>query len=47
MRLGGGFDIDLTRNIAINVDATYVVPVSSVIDDMDYVSVGWGVLFRF
>jgi len=47
VRIGGGIDVDLTKNIAIIIDATYVLPVSATIDDMDYVSVGWGFLYRF
>jgi hypothetical protein len=47
LRLGGGLDVYVTRRIAISVDTTYVLPVSDALDDMDYVSVGWGVLFRF
>lgn len=46
-RFGGGLDVYVTRNIAISVDATYVLPVSDALADMDYLSVGWGVLFRF
>ena len=46
-RFGGGLDIYVTRNIAISVDATYVLPVSNALDGLEYVSVGWGVLFRF
>jgi hypothetical protein len=46
-RFGGGLDVYVTRNVVINVDATYVLPVSSPLDDLDYVSVGWGLLFRF
>jgi opacity protein-like surface antigen len=46
-RLGGGLDVYVTKNVAITVDATYVLPVSVTLDDLDYVSVGWGVLLRF
>ncbi|MHC4138126.1 MAG: hypothetical protein ACYS0K_24575, partial [Planctomycetota bacterium] len=47
VRLGGGLDIYVTRNIVISVDTTYVLPVSDALDGLEYVSVGWGVLFRF
>jgi len=47
VRVGGGIDVDLTKTIAITVDATYVVPVSTEINHMDYVSIAWGLLFRF
>jgi hypothetical protein len=46
-RLGGGLDVYVTRNIAINIDATWVVPTTDRLDDTDYLSVGWGVLYRF
>jgi hypothetical protein len=46
-RLGGGLDVYLTRNIVISVDTTYVIPVSDDFDELDYFSVGWGVMFRF
>lgn len=47
VRVGGGIDVDLTKSIALSVDATYLVPVSVEINHMDYVSIGWGLLFRF
>jgi hypothetical protein len=47
VRLGGGLDVYLTRNIAISLDATYVLPVSDALDDMDYLSLGLGFLYRF
>jgi hypothetical protein len=46
-RFGGGLDIYVTRNIAISVDAAYVLPVSNALDGLEYVSVGWGILYRF
>ncbi len=54
-RFGGGLDIYVTRNIVINVDATYVLPVSDFLcavpncdgDDLDYLSIGLGLLYRF
>jgi hypothetical protein len=46
-RFGGGLDVYVTRNIVINVDATYVLPMTSPLDELDYLSVGWGLLFRF
>ena len=47
VRVGGGLDVYVTSNIAISVDTTYVLPVSDALEDFDYLSVGWGVLFRF
>jgi hypothetical protein len=46
-RFGGGLDVYVTRYIAVSVDTTYVLPVSSSLDGLDYLSIGWGVLFRF
>jgi hypothetical protein len=46
-RFGAGLDVYVTRNIAINVDASYVRPMSTEFDDLDYLSVGWGLLYRF
>ena len=46
-RLGGGLEVYVTRNIAINVDTTYVIPVSKALEGFNYLSVGWGVLYRF
>lgn len=55
-RFGGGLDVYVTRNIVINVDATYVLPASDSLcgefpscegDDLAYLSVGWGLLYRF
>jgi hypothetical protein len=46
-RFGGGLDVYVTRHIAISVDTTYVLPVSDALEGFDYLSVGWGVLFRF
>ncbi len=55
VRVGGGLELYVTRNVAINVDATYVLPVSDSLcavancrgDDLDDLSVGWGLLYRF
>jgi len=46
-RAGLGLDFYLTRNIAISVDGTYVLPMSKKLNHLDYGSVGWGLLFRF
>ncbi len=45
-RVGGGIDIYATENIVVTLDATYVVPTGDV-DDLDYLSIGWGVQYRF
>jgi hypothetical protein len=46
-RLGGGLDIFVTRSIAINVDTTVVLPTSDSLDNLDYVSIGWGLVYLF
>jgi opacity protein-like surface antigen len=45
MRAGGGIDIYATRNLAFTMDATYVMPTAD-LDDMPFVSLSWGILFR-
>jgi opacity protein-like surface antigen len=46
IRPGGGLDVYLTRHIAFNLNASYVVPMDDS-DSGDYVSLGWGLLYRF
>lgn len=46
VRLGGGFDYYATKHIVLNVGADYVFPLGGQID-LDYVSVGWGIQYRF
>ncbi len=46
-RLGGGLDVFVTKNIAISVDTTVVLPTSDALEDFDYVSIGWGLLYLF
>ena len=36
----------MTENIGLSVDSSYVIPTGDV-EDLDYVSVGAGVFFRF
>ena len=47
IRSGVGVEVYLTRNVAISVDYTYVYPVASDLDGLDYNSIGWGLLYRF
>lgn len=47
LRLGGGLDIYVTRNIAISLEVTQVLPLSNALDDMAYLSSSWGFLYRF
>lgn len=46
MRFGGGLDLYATENVVISVGADYVLPVGDV-EDLDYVSIGWGFQYRF
>jgi opacity protein-like surface antigen len=47
IRAGSGLDVYLTRNIAVSVDWTYVRPMSTTLNDLDYHTIGWGFLYRF
>jgi opacity protein-like surface antigen len=46
MRFGGGIDIYATENVAVTVDIDYVLPFGN-LDHLDYVTIGWGVEYRF
>ncbi len=46
LRFGTGIDVYLTGNWALTLDGSYVVPTAKV-KDRRYVSVGWGLLYRF
>jgi hypothetical protein len=45
-RLGGGVDIYLGSHFVVSIDATYVWPTAP-IEDLRYVSFGWGFQYRF
>ena len=45
-RFGGGVDFYLSENVGLSLDSSYVVPTGDV-EDLDYVSLGAGVFFRF
>ena len=45
-RLGGGLDFYQTENIVLNLEALYYLPTGDV-RDFDFVSVGFGVQYRF
>lgn len=45
-RFGGGVDFYVNRHVGFTLDTSYVVPTGDV-EDLDYVSVGAGVFFRF
>jgi len=46
LRGGGGLDLYITERVVVSVDATYVRPFANVAD-LDYLSVGFGVQYRF
>jgi len=48
-RFGGGFDIYVTRHVSIGAGASYVLPFGSWDTgfDYDYISIDWGLQYRF
>jgi opacity protein-like surface antigen len=46
MRFGGGVDLYATKNVVVSLEADYVLPVSS-LSDLDYISIGVGLQYRF
>jgi len=46
MRFGGGIDLYATKNVVVTLQADYVRPFGN-LDDLDYVSIGWGLQYRF
>ncbi len=46
MRLGGGLDFYATKSIVLSLGVDYVLPFGDV-EDFDYVSLGWGLEYRF
>ena len=47
LRVGGGVDVYITRNIYGNFGISYVIPTDDMLDELDYVSFGWGFGYRF
>lgn len=45
-RVGGGVEFYLNESVGLSVDTSYVLPAGDV-KDLDYVSVGAGIFFRF
>ena len=45
-RFGAGLDIYITRNFLADIHASYVLPVDD-LEDLDFVSIGWGFGYRF
>ncbi len=46
VRFGGGVEIYATEKIAVNLDASYVLPTGN-LKDFDYISIGFGAQYRF
>lgn len=46
-RVGGGLDVFATEHVAVMLESTYVLPVTSNVNDFRYVSFGWGLRYRF
>jgi hypothetical protein len=46
MRFGGGIDLYATENVVVSVDADYVLPLGN-LDALDYITIGWGIQYRF
>jgi len=47
LRGGGGVNVYLTKNIALTLDATYVWTGYQSNQDLDYVSIGYGLMYKF
>jgi opacity protein-like surface antigen len=45
-RFGAGVDVYITRNFLAAFDVSYVLPTGD-LEDFDYVSIGWGLGYRF
>lgn len=45
-RVGGGVDFYVNENWGLTLDAVYNIPTGD-LEDFNYVSLGWGVFFRF
>lgn len=46
VRAGGGLDLYVTEHVALAADATYVIPFGDN-EDLDYVSIGIGLIYKF
>ena len=46
MRFGGGIDVYATENAVVSLEVDYVFPFGK-LDDLRYVTIGWGVQYRF
>jgi opacity protein-like surface antigen len=46
-RVGGGVDVYFNESFGLLVEGVYNIPTDRPIDDATYVSIGWGLFFRF
>lgn len=46
LRMGGGIDFYIIERVALVLDISYVLPFGSV-DNLDYLSIGWGLQYKF
>jgi hypothetical protein len=46
LRMGGGIDVFATENVVLNLGFDYVLPLGDV-ENLDYLSIGWGLEYRF
>jgi opacity protein-like surface antigen len=46
LRVGGGLDFYATPKIVLTLGVDYVIPFGD-LEDLDYVSIGWGLRYRF
>ena len=46
-RFGGGVDLRMSEFVSLNLEASYLAPAGDQVEDLDYVSVGWGLQFHF
>jgi opacity protein-like surface antigen len=48
-RFGGGVDVYVTRNVSLGIAASYVLPIASWDGEFDYnyISIDWGIQYRF
>ena len=47
MRFGGGIDLYATEHVVVSLEADYVLPFGNIHDDLDYVTLSWGLQYRF
>ena len=46
MRFGGGVEFYATPSIVLSIDADYLLPFGD-LDDLDVVTIAWGLQYRF